>query len=76
MMSDPDPNPDPECIPVPKADILGGGELVGEAQLSSDFFLFVDFCQFILCRIRIQFRIRAFRFWFHNSYFRWRRAGG
>jgi hypothetical protein len=44
-MSDPDPNPDSECIPpVPqlpyacKAGIFGGEELVGDAQLSSDFF--------------------------------------
>jgi hypothetical protein len=59
-----------ECIPVRflpfrfrygNADTLGGEELVGEAQLSSDFLKFVDFCKF---RIRIR---SAFRFRFHNS---------
>jgi hypothetical protein len=42
-------------------------ELVGEAQLSSDFFDFVDFCQFILCPIRIQIRIRTAFHRFHNT---------
>jgi hypothetical protein len=61
-MSDPAPNPDPEPFhrfhnTACKAGILGGEELVGDAQLSSDFFDLLIF-YLILCRIRIQIRIR------------------